>query len=175
MERFCALLRGVNVKGTAMKMTEVCQVFAHAGLQHVSSVLASGNILFSSDRTIAELKPLLEKAMSDHFGYDAFLFIKNAEEIQRIIAQNPFQPAPEKHIYVFFGTDGVEQILLQEFNRNLHTDHEQGSVAGDTFYWNLPKGLTLETAFGKILGKKSMKDQLTSRNINTVEKILKKL
>jgi hypothetical protein len=43
------------------------------------------------------------------------------------------------------------------------------------FYWQVPKGNTLDSTFGKILGRKSLKDQFTSRNINTFEKIIKKM
>ena len=84
MNNFCAFLRGVNVKGTNMKMADVCKVFSEAGVQNVSSVLASGNILFKSDKDSVELKKILEKAMSEHFNYDAFLFIKNEKEINEI-------------------------------------------------------------------------------------------
>jgi uncharacterized protein (DUF1697 family) len=48
--KYCAFLRGVNVKGTNMKMAEVCQVFKDAGMKDVASILASGNIVFSSDK-----------------------------------------------------------------------------------------------------------------------------
>lgn len=48
--KYCAFLRGVNVKGTNMKMAEVCEVFKKAGMVEVSSVLASGNIIFASDK-----------------------------------------------------------------------------------------------------------------------------
>lgn len=68
MKNYCAFLRGVNVNGTNMKMAEVCQVFTDAGMQNVTSVLASGNIIFSSGKDAAQLKELLEKAMSQHFG-----------------------------------------------------------------------------------------------------------
>ena len=44
-----------------MKMADVCEVFEKAGMQDVSSVLATGNILFSSDKSAAELKKILEK------------------------------------------------------------------------------------------------------------------
>ena len=49
--KYCAFLRGVNVKGTAMKMVEVVEVFKNAGMKNVSSVLATGNILFESEET----------------------------------------------------------------------------------------------------------------------------
>ncbi|SDZ73099.1 Protein of unknown function [Porphyromonadaceae bacterium KH3R12] len=71
---FCAFLRGVNVKGTNMKMAEVCSVFEKTGMENVSSVLASGNILFSSDKKKDELKALLEKAMSTHTSITMLFF-----------------------------------------------------------------------------------------------------
>jgi|GEM_PF-5944443 len=42
---FCAFLRGVNVKGTAMKMTDACSVFEKVGMKNVSFALASGTII----------------------------------------------------------------------------------------------------------------------------------
>lgn len=82
--KYCAFLRGVNVKGTNMKMAEVCTVFEKAGMNDVSSVLASGNILFSSEKDAKELKEILEESMSEHFSYEAFLFVKNQQEIETI-------------------------------------------------------------------------------------------
>lgn len=61
MKKYCAFLRGVNVKGTNMKMAEVCKVFQDIGVKDVSSVLASGNIIFSSDDSAENLKTKLEK------------------------------------------------------------------------------------------------------------------
>lgn len=172
--RFCAFLRGVNVNGTAMKMTEVCKVFSDAGMEEVSSVLATGNILFTSDRKVSDLKPMLEKAMSQHFNYEAFLFIKERSEVIEIFEKLPFESSPENHIYVIVGTTGVENTLMEEFTK-FTSNNEKAEITGNTFYWQVPKGNTLDSAFGKILGRKSLKDQMTSRNINTLEKIVKKL
>jgi uncharacterized protein (DUF1697 family) len=71
--KYCAFLRGVNVKGTAMKMAEVVELFKKQGLIKVSSVLATGNILFESEENPLELRKL-EKALSEHFDYEAFCF-----------------------------------------------------------------------------------------------------
>jgi len=172
--KFCAFLRGVNVKGTNMKMGDVCKVFTDAGMTDVSSVLASGNILFSSDKPAPELKEILEKAMSAHFSYEAFLFIKNESEVKSIFQQNPFKKDENLHVYAFIGLAGTEQMLLEEFKNSVKTEHEQGQIVAETFYWQVPKGDTLGSTFGKVLGKKALKDKMTSRNINTFEKILKK-
>jgi len=174
MKNFCAFLRGVNVKGTNMKMADVCKVFSDAGVDNVSSVLASGNILFQSEKNTVELKSILEKAMSDHFSYDAFLFIKNEKEINDIFQNDPFPAIDNFHNYVFLGSDKVEQTLLEEFEKATKAEGEQGKIVNDIFYWQVPKGQTLDSMFGKILGRKSFKDKMTSRNINTFEKIIKK-
>lgn len=174
MMKYCAFLRGVNVNGTSMKMAEVCKVFTDAGLSEVSSVLATGNIIFTSSEKVPELKKVLERAMSEYFNYDAFLFIKSEKEVAQMMEGNPFKKSENHHIYIFTGTEGIEKILLDEFESAEKTESEKGEVVGETFYWQVPKGDTLGSSFGKILGKKSLKDKITSRNLNTIEKILKK-
>lgn len=156
-----------------MRMAEVCQVFKEAEVHDVTSVLASGNILFTSEKNPEELKKVLEKAMSDHFSYEAFLFIKSQPEIENLWNGNPFTKNESLHCYTFIGNDGVEHILMQEFEAASKTEHEEAKIVNNNFYWQVPKGSTLDSTFGKILGKKSLKDQFTSRNINTFEKILK--
>lgn len=156
-------------------MTEVCKVFLDAGAQNVSSVLSSGNILFQSDKDPVELKNILEKAISNHFNYEAFLFIKNEKEINEILKNDPFPPIENFHNYIFLSSEKVEEILLEEFENANKSEGEKGKIINKIFYWQVPKGQTLESNFGKILGKKSLKDKMTSRNVNTFEKIIKKI
>ncbi len=169
--RYCAFLRGVNVKGTNMKMEDVCKVFRNAGMTGVVSVLASGNIVFSSGNDAEKLRAMLEKAMSDHFSYEAFLFIRSQEETENILRGNPFEKNENLHTYAFVGSPGIEEMLMTEFEKAAKEPEEQAVIAGGNFYWQVPKGSTLGSSFGKVLGKKNLKDQFTSRNINTFEKI----
>lgn len=173
--RYCAFLRGVNVKGTAMKMAEACSVFEKAGMKNVTSILASGNILFSSDKQKEELKGLLEKVMSAHFGYEAFLFVKDKNEVETLVSKNPFSANADFHIYGFAGIDRIEKILIEEFEKSEKATGEEAKVIESNFYWKIPKGNTLGSEFGKILGRKKLKDAFTSRNLNTFEKVLKKM
>ncbi|KUJ56192.1 hypothetical protein AR686_10800 [Chryseobacterium aquaticum subsp. greenlandense] len=173
--KYCALLRGVNVKGTNMKMAEVCEVFKNAGMKDVVSVLASGNIIFSSEKNVQDLKIILEKSMSEYFNYEAFLFIKSQEEIKNLWNSNPFDKNENLHVYTFIGNNEIEKVLMNEFENSTKTENEEGKIINNIFYWQVLKGNTLDSTFGKILGRKNLKDQFTSRNINTFEKILKKL
>ena len=156
-------------------MAEVCQVFKDAGMMEVSSILASGNIVFSSDKNAQDLKTLLEKAMSEHFSYEAFLFIRSQEETELFWNSIPFEKNDGFHIYGFVGMPGVEKVLMEEFQKATQAENEKAEIVNDLFYWQVPKGNTLDSTFGKVLGKKSLKDQMTSRNINTFEKVLNKM
>ena len=174
--RYVAFLRGVNVKGTNMKMEAVRLVFQQAGMKNVSSVLASGNILFNSKVPAEELTPLLSNAMGTHFDYEAFLFIKTAAEIESMIEHNPFESDPDHHVYCFIGIPQVEQTLMEEFQLVASSDTQDAAeIAGHCFYWRVPKNSTLESPFGKILGRKRLKSSFTSRNQNTIQKIALKL
>ena len=157
-----------------MKMTEVSKVFSELGMNAVSSVLATGNILFLSKENISDLKVTLEKALSEHFNYEAFLFIKSEKEVTEIFAQNPFEKSEDSHIYIFVGIKGIQDLLLEEFNHSIKSENEKGKIVNQTFYWQVAKGNTLDSNFGKVLGKKSLKEKMTTRNINTIEKIIKK-
>ena len=104
--KYCAFLRGVNVKGTAMKMADVVEVFKKQGMIKVSSVLATGNILFESEENPLKLRKMLEKALSEHFDYEAFLFLKTDVQVKDIFENSPFQKAENLHIYSFICENG---------------------------------------------------------------------
>ena len=173
--KYCAFLRGVNVNGTNMKMTEVVLVFENTGMKNVTSVLASGNIIFTTDKKNSELREILEKALSKHFSYDAFLFVKPLNEIENIISNNLFEENNEFHTYIFIHESGFENTLMDEFNKGIKLQDEKAEITNNCFYWKVKKGASLDGDFSKILGKKQFKDKFTSRNINTLHKILNKM
>lgn len=175
MKSLCAFLRGVNIGKSIMKMADVKNVFENAGMKEVSTILATGNILFSSEKSPEDLKEILEISMSEHFNYEAFLFIKNKTEIQEIVENNPFETHPEFHIYAFVGIDEIEKNLIKEFENCTPSLNEKAEISNGNFYWQVEKDNTLNSEFGKILGRKELKNTFTSRNINTFEKINLKL
>lgn len=113
--------------------------------------------------------------MSSSFNYDAHLFIKSETEIQNIFNENPFSKDENFHNYIFVGTKNIGEILLNYFENCATNDWEEAKLINNNFYWKVIKGETLDSEFGKILGKKSLKSEMTSRNLNTFEKILLKL
>jgi len=174
---YCAFLRGVNVSGRTMKMAEVCQVFSAAGMEQVSSVLASGNIIFRSDVNRLKLCGILEAALNEYFQMESNLFIKDAGEVEAILAAIPYTPDPGWHIYSFICNPGFEKILTEEFEAASSGDQsDESAVVNDGyFFWRVRKGNTVNTPFSKILGSRKYKEQFTSRNITTIEKVCNKM
>ena len=156
-------------------MEDVCNVFRDGPVSNVRSVLATGNILFESSLTQRELRCDLEKRMSDHYGIDVRLFIKDGEEIEAILRNSPFPADPELHVYAFICEDGFECVLAERFGMITPAVNEKAQVREGQFYWQVSKGSTLDSGFSKILGERQMKDQFTSRNMNTIQKIRDKL
>ena len=172
---FCAFLRGVNVNGRTLNMQELCKVFAQTGMRDVSSVLASGNIIFRSELDTEQLRGGLERAMSEYYEMHVSLFIKSAGEIEGILSAVPFKPDPDLYIYAFVCESGFEKVLMDKFHEVTPLKDEKAAIRNGLFFWQVNKGATLNAGFSKILGHKSMRDKFTSRNIGTIQKICDKI
>jgi len=155
-------------------MAEVISVFENAGMEDVSSVLASGNIIFVTDKDEVEARNRLEKKMSAYFSYESVIFVQRIKNLIECLENNPFEKDTNFHVYVFITEKGGAEEIEQAFKKTERILDEEGQKVKDYFFWKVPKGNTVGSPFGKILGNKAMKEIFTSRNINTIEKILKK-
>jgi len=172
-ERKCAFLRGVNVNNRKVIMKDVCKIFTDAGMNDVSSVLATGNIIFSSPLKNAELRTMLETVLSAHYSDKIDLFVKDLKDLRIVIENDPFCSSEEFHTYVFISEKGTERDLEELFRNTVPVPDEEGVVSNGTFYWKVKKGDTLTSGFSKILGRKDLRDKFTSRNINTIKRMVK--
>ena len=69
MTKFVALLRAVNVGGTGrLPMTELKAMCETAGFGAVRTFIASGNVVFESGNTEAQVKAKLEGALEAYAG-----------------------------------------------------------------------------------------------------------
>lgn len=169
--KYCAFLRGINVHGRKMRLKEVCSVFDEAGMREVESVLATGNILFQSERPRSALKGILQKTLTYHYADPVFLFVKTAEEIGAMLQNCPFQPTEDLHTYVFVCDPGFETRLIALFHSIVPIEREAARLSHGVFYWQVPKGATLNAGFSPILARKELQSLFTSRNLNTIAKI----
>lgn len=165
------LLRGVNVGGVTVKMAALRELLTELGYDDVKTVLASGNALASSTASGVEVKTQVEAALKKQFGYDAIVHVLTADALRAAFDGYPFERGRDGwHDYALFVSDaGVQQTIL---DLPLDPELEQAAGGDGVVYWTVPKGDTLDSELGKAIGKTSYRPYVTSRNLNTLEKLL---
>ncbi|KUH98097.1 DUF1697 domain-containing protein [Mycobacterium sp. IS-3022] len=173
MTRYAAFLRGVNVGGVNLKMADVAKAFEDAGFGSVRTVLASGNVVFDSKAGVDAVRRKAEKVLRDTFGYDAWVLAYPLDVVAAISAAYPFErEVPEHHSYVTFVTD--EQVLDELAALGDDAGPEEKIQRGDgVIYWQVPRAATLDSTIGKTMGKKRYKSSTTTRNLRTLDKVLR--
>lgn len=174
MARYIALLRGVNVGGITVRSAELREVFEELGFDEVRTVLASGNVVFSTDETdAAKLKGRIERALTERFGYEAWIVLITRDELERAIDGFPFDAEDaRRQPWVIFSSE--PRVLEQLLDGADGFDAEVDPLArGDgVLYWNPVKGTTVDTPFAKLLGRVRFKPTTTNRNLRTLAKLL---
>jgi uncharacterized protein (DUF1697 family) len=173
MARYAAFLRGVNVGGVNLKMADVAKAFEDVGFTSVRTVLASGNVLLESRSGVDAVRMKAEKALRDAFGYDAWVLAYDMDTVGEISENYPFDRDVEgHHSYVTFVTD--EEVLDELAGLADEAGPDEKIKRGDgVIYWQVPKTGTLDTTIGKTMGKKRYKSSTTTRNLRTIEKVLR--
>ena len=169
MKKYIAFLRGINVGNIRIKMSDLKTAFQNMDFQNVVTYLQTGNVVFDSEKNIAEIKVILEKRLSETFHYQAFVLLYQFDFLSEIVAKYPFEKDEIHHAYVIF----VEGEAIFEELKNISQDiEEEIAIGNQVFYWKVTKGESTDTPFSKILSKVKYKSSTTVRNINTLEKML---
>jgi uncharacterized protein (DUF1697 family) len=172
MTEYAAFLRGVNVGGVNLKMAEVASAFEDAGFANVRTILASGNVLLESRGTVASVRKTAEAALRRAFGYDAWVLAYDIDTLAAISDGYPFErEVPDTQSYVTFVSDpGVlDELAALQPGPGEKIERGEGVV-----YWQVPRSKTLDSAMGKTMGKKRYKSSTTTRNLRTIDKMLRR-
>jgi uncharacterized protein (DUF1697 family) len=104
MTGYVALLRAVNVAGTGkLPMAELRTMAEAIGFTSVRTYIASGNLLFESDLSEAQVKTALEARLETYAGKPVPVLVRTAEEIAAVHAADPFPDAHgSRHLVYFF-------------------------------------------------------------------------
>ena len=93
MTRYLVLLRGINVGGrNKVPMAPLRELLESHGHTKVSTYIASGNVILSSDRSAAAIKRELEEALPRTFKLDSELIavlVLTLAELQAMIRKRP--------------------------------------------------------------------------------------
>src|SRR5919106_123060 len=103
LTRYLVLLRGINVGGkNKVPMARLRTLLEELGYSNVSTYIASGNVILSSDRPPAEVKRRIEEALPKAFRLDSELvsvLVLTHAQLRSVVDKKPkgFGEKPELH------------------------------------------------------------------------------
>lgn len=171
--RYAGFLRAVNVAGNQLSMTALKKLFSDLDLDNPETLLQSGNIVFTAPNSnIAELEALLERETEKRVKVRTEYFIRDAKDMGRIIAGNPFHREAKddpSHLVVVLLKSAPAASAVAALQASI-SGPEVVRAAGKQLYVTYPAGIgkskLTNTAIEKALGTRC-----TGRNWNTMLKV----
>lgn len=165
MSRQVALLRGVNLGGRKVIMSELRALVESAGFADVRTLIASGNLVLDAKEKGAKLEAKLEQVILDGLGLKTDVFVRAGAELEAIIAVNPFKSFAKTQpnfLVVNFMRAPASAAELEAMAKTALTGEEVKQGKG-CLYIKFPKGQ----------GPSKLKTPklATARNWNTVLKL----
>lgn len=103
MTIYVALLRAVNVGGTGkLPMAELRAMCEAAGFAKARTYIASGNVVFETDRSERTVRDALEAALAAYAGKPVGVIVRTGSEMAAILAANPFPSAAPNRVVAIF-------------------------------------------------------------------------
>lgn len=171
--RWVALLRGVNVGGITVKSAPLADVFRSLGFEDVKTVLASGNVVFTTaENDASALTTRIETALSEEFGYTARIVLVKQTVVEKVVAGYPFDEVDDKQPYVIFASDPTIFVDLTDAGTGLDNSIERIATGDGVVYWEVRRGLSTESTFSKRTAKVEGPAVTTTRNLRTLRKLV---
>lgn len=158
-------------------METLRNVMEKSGYTEVTTLLASGNVIFSTSEYSEGLGKKLELLLKKEFGFEIPVILRTKEEIENLIKQDPFKGIPvtkETRLYVTFRShekserkEGSLQIPYVTDDGNFRILSASETEICSVLIVTSGRGTVdlmgiIEKEYGK---------NVTTRNWNTVEKI----
>lgn len=175
MERYIALLRGINISGkNKIPMAELKKGLETLGFQEVKTYLNSGNVVFSSQDDAGSLTNRIEEMIKSRFALDIPVFVLPKKALADILHNAPewwgndgkeiydnlifiLPPAKFSDVYAEIGApkEGLEKIASYK----------------DVIFWSFSRKEYQKTNWWSKTASAKISPKLTIRTANTVRKL----
>jgi uncharacterized protein (DUF1697 family) len=165
MPTHLALLRAVNVGGTGLlPMADLRALAEGLGFARVRTHLASGNLLVDSPLPAEAVRERLTAALGPHQGRAVGVVMRTAEDLARVLREQPFPEAPPNRVLVSFLPGPVPADALATVR---HQRDEQIALLADEVVVHYGAGM------GSSKLRVPAAEAGTARNLNTVAALLR--
>jgi len=166
---YVVLLRAVNLgKRNQVNMGNLRTLLAENGYQDVETILNSGNVLLKSDQTQLEIKRQITLLISNRFEVNTDVFVLRKDYLQHRIDSYPFEPLNENQVAYVCILEKEIDLHLPFTLKHIDLKHQDGPIV--FCVGNLGEG---HTSFPNDLIEKKYSAKCTSRNLQTIHRILK--
>jgi len=176
MQTFISILRGINVSGQKkILMADLKSLFENLKFSDVSTYIQSGNVSFKTNEKLSDvqLAGKIEKAIYKEYSFEVPVIIRNEDELKKIVSSNPF--LKEKNIdvqklHVTFLSEIPGKGEIKSID-DVDYSPDQFIIKGKEVFLHTPAGYGV-TKLSNNFFEKKLKVKATTRNWNTVNKLL---
>jgi len=176
MSTFVSMLRGINVGGQKrLRMETLREIFEGLGFTNIRTYVQSGNVVFASP---IQEPSLLTRRIETHIeqtcGFHVDVFIRQAQELKRILAANPFlidrhEDASKLHVTFLYQSPPETWWSKLTPPGNTPDEFARGELA---IYLFCPNGYG-KTKLSNSFFERKLSMPVTTRNWNTVNALYK--
>ncbi len=165
MTVWVALLRAVNVSGVnRLPMEEFRGLLTGLGLAGAKTYIQSGNAVFRSDRTGADLAAVIADGVLARFGFRPPVLMLTEAEIEAALAACPFGNESEDKVHFFFMERELPRVT-GDFLRALAAPDERHAWRGKVLWLHLPDGIGRSKLAHRVM---NLPVDITARNMKSV-------
>lgn len=115
--KWAAMLRGINLGKRQLKKHELIAAAEACGFTEAKTLLASGNLVFDAGKSsAATIERDLHAAVEKLHGIKSEVFARNAKQLGKLIADNPFPEVAKERpsqLLVTFHGEAFPKALLK--------------------------------------------------------------
>jgi uncharacterized protein (DUF1697 family) len=174
MEKYIALLRGINVGGNRpVPMSALKALFEENGFADVSTYIQSGNVIFSGEPGREDaIREACAAMIEARFGFRVPVAVISAAELADALDHAPGwwnADKSAKNNAVFVIPPASPEDIFREVGET-KPEYEQADVYGRVIFWSAPAETFSRTRLSRVVGS-GVYDNITIRNANTTVKL----
>lgn len=172
MNRYIALLRGINVGGhKKVPMAELRKLLSQLGLGDVQTYIQSGNVIFQSDSNdLKTIEMTIHKAILDYFGFEVPVMVRTVQDLKTIFDACPFSEEKKSNSYFAILNEIPDKVLVKEASKKSYPNEEY-VIHNDCIYFFSANGYG-NAKFNLNFFERQLNIKATARNYKTMVKLL---
>jgi len=174
MQRYIALLRGINVGGNRkVEMKKLKKIFESLGFFNIITYINSGNVIFkTNEKNVSKLTRGIEEVLENELGFPIKILLRSSINMKRLVEKVPekWRNDTEQRTDVLFLWDKYDYQSTISLIKN-NPDVDKIKYFPGAIVWNVKRSNYSKSGMRKFIGTEVYKN-MTARNINTVRKIV---